>query len=125
MDAFSVVLIIACLIFIIVYFYRQWKKYKDEKDKATWPREFTDCPDYWTNEGQHVCRNVFNLGDCRQGSGQDVETVDFKTEVGGISANDDVIELRRQMNTKDALEKKCRWAKRCNITWEGINKVCA
>ena len=127
MDAFSIILIIACLIFIIVYYYRQWKNYKEEKAKLTWPREYTDCPDYWINEGQHVCRNAYNFGDCtRKGENfSENEVVDFKAIAGGVPENDDATELRRQMNLPKAVLQKCRWAKRCNVTWEGVDKLCA
>ena len=123
MDAFTSVLVLACVIFIGVYFYRQWKKYKEESEKATWPKEYTDCPDYWHSVGNHVCRNQFNLGKCI-GNTSKVQQIDFKNKVGARGIRD-VQELNFKMGSKDSLEKKCRWAKRCNVTWEGIDKLCA
>ena len=123
MDAFSVVLIVTCLIFIIVYFYRQWKNYKEEKDNATWPKKYNDCPDYWMNDGKHVCRNVLNLGKCGK-NGSNSNIMDFKIGVGGILSSTNETELRDKMNTKDALIKKCRWSKKCDVSWEGVNNLC-
>jgi len=128
MDAFSIVLVVLALVFLIVYYYKQYKKWKEEQNKLTWPREYTRCPDYWVHNGDHVCKNIFSLGKCPGGAGgvQAQGTVDFKSVVGGVTSDPNVPEsLDNAMTTDKSLAQKCKWAKRCNSTWEGIEKLCA
>ena len=89
MDAFSIVLIVGSIIFLIVYYYRQYKEWKKEQSGITWPRVYNQCPDYWVSEGKGICKNQFNIGKCPSGPGgvQPQGIVDFTKVVGGISSD--------------------------------------
>lgn len=67
------------------------------KSKAgmEYPPEVGICPDYWTLKGE-VCSNVKDLGTC------DEKDINFNTDY------------------KSRL-KKCNWADRCNVEWDGIS----
>ena len=127
MDKFTIALILGAVVFLIYYYYKQYQSWKTQESSLTWPRSYADCPDYWSNNGQHVCENTFNLGSCPVGQGgpEPQGTVDFKSIVGGVPSNNDAVALRKQMTNDLALEKKCRWAKQCSATWEGVDKLCA
>ena len=127
MDKFSIALIIGAVAILAYYYYTQYQSWKTTQAQLTWPREYSDCPDYWNSNGEHVCENTFNLGSCPMGrTGPEPQgTVDFKSIVGGVPSNKDETALRKQMTTENALLKKCRWAKQCNATWEGVDKLCA
>ena len=116
MDKFNIILIVVSIIFLITYYWRQYKKWQKEQEGLTWPRNLSECPDYWVNEGKSICRNIHNLGNCPSGpSGQITQgTVDFKGITGSSNTG-----------TRNSLLQKCRWTKRCNSTWEGVDKLCA
>ena len=109
---------------LIYYFYREWKKEKNRSAKQTWPRELARSPDYWTDEGDHVCRNTFNLGKCPRGRGgvRPRGTVDMKSIAGGVKGQGDALD--QAMLEAVPLNKKCRWARNCETPWEGIDKLC-
>uniref|UniRef100_A0A6C0JCP3 CPW-WPC domain-containing protein n=1 Tax=viral metagenome TaxID=1070528 RepID=A0A6C0JCP3_9ZZZZ len=112
MDTFTKVLIIVCVIFLGGYYIYQYRKFLKEQDKLTWPRMLAECPDYWVKEG-NSCKNMFNIGDCPKGKDGLPEvqgTVDFSSEM---------------YKGKKGNYNKCRWAKKCNAPWEGIDKLCA
>ena len=115
MDKFNIVLILGCVIFLIVYYWRQYKKWQKDQEGLTWPRELSSCPDYWTHEGNSICRNIHNLGKCPSGSSGPIPqgTVDFKSVTGTSNTG-----------SNPALLQKCRWTKRCDSTWEGVDKLC-
>jgi len=68
-------------------------------------KEISACPDYWETVGQNKCRNIHKLGKC--GHNNDV---DF---------NDDMFVDKRTGNMM-----KCRYAKQCDISWEGASSLC-
>ena len=125
MDILTGSLIFIGLIILIFYYYRQYKEWKKSQVALTWPRELAVCPDYWTHEGNHVCRNTFDIGNCPKGIGglRKNGTVDMKA-VSRIFGKEG-IELDNAMNQEQALKSKCKWSKRCNASWEGIEKMCA
>ena len=116
MDKFNIILIVGCIIFLIVYYWRQYKKWQKEQEGLTWPVNLSECPDYWVHEGNSVCRNIHNLGNCPSGPSGQIEqgTVDFKTISGSTNTG-----------SNNAILQKCRWANRCKSTWEGVDKLCA
>ena len=116
MDTISIILVIITLIIISFYYYRQYKNYKEQQSKLTWPKEYTRCPDYWIHDGEHKCKNNFKLGKCKD--------VDMKS-IASVSNSSNINTLDNEMNKKDVLEKKCKWAKRCKVSWEGVDKLCA
>ena len=62
----------------------------------------SECPDYWVVNADGTCTNKQNLGTCTDGS---QHTMDFTTD---------------EWSGVDGLKKKCKWAKECNITWDGV-----
>ena len=127
MDTFTKTIIILSIIFLFYYYYKQYKNWKDEQDKLTWPNEYNQCPDYWVNEGNHICKNVKNLGRCPlndKGQLHKNGNIDFKL-VSGIPNNTDINKLDDTMNSNTSLMKKCKWSKQCNSSWEGVDKLCA
>ena len=129
MDTFSIVLVTITLIILAIYYYRQYKKLKKERSKLTWPQEYASCPDYWLDRGKHNCQNIHDLGDlskCGGIKGENQIVVDMKKKTPGNNLNaSNPIVLNKQMNNKKNLISKCKWAKRCNVSWEGVDKLCA
>ena len=86
----SIVLLVLSLVLIGIALYRQ--KYSD----ITFPPVVAECPDYWKNvstDNQIECENVKKLGTC------DVMIKNF---------------------TGQSLCEKQKWAKECEIVWDGI-----
>ena len=63
------------------------------------------CPDYFEIVGNNKCSNIHKLGKC--GHNHDI---DF---------NDESFTDRR---VGDVM--KCRYAKACDLSWEGVDKLC-
>ena len=113
MDNFTKILMAVVVISLGVYYYKQYKNWNDEQSKLTWPRNMPDCPDYWISSGKNKCKNVFNIGHCPRGKDglpKPQGEVDFGSKIyqGG-----------------NGTYNKCRWAKRCSNSWEGIDRLCA
>ena len=62
--------------------------------------------------GQKMCKNTFKLGNCN-----------ISDENNKISAffdeNDNFFTDNKRGNLR-----KCLWAKECDVTWDGIDKLC-
>ena len=74
-------------------------------EKQMEAKKVPSCPDYWESVGESKCRNIHKLGKC--GHKQDV---DF---------SDNIFTDKRTGKIM-----KCRYAKECEISWEGTDKVC-
>ena len=124
MDTFTKILIGAAVIYLIYYYYQQYKKWKKIQATVTWPKEYSICPDYWTHEGNHICKNLNNLGKCPGGPTGLVQggLVDMKSIAGGVKGQGDALD--QAMLEAVPLNKKCRWARNCETPWEGIDKLC-
>jgi hypothetical protein len=94
----SVVLLIICLIFIGVLLYKN-------KYSKKFPPIIANCPDYWLDQSDKnngsKCFNAQNLG-----NGQCAKTMDFS---------------KSAWNGPDGLCAKSKWAKSCDLTWDGID----
>lgn len=88
----AVIMLIISLCFIGLALYRQ--KYNPE-----YPPVVPNCPDYWDASG-NLCVNYHNLG-----NEQCFGDMDFTTA---------------QWSGSQGLCSKYRWAKSCNLTWDGI-----
>ena len=88
----ATVILIIYLCFIGIILYRQ-------KNNYTYPPVIANCPDYWDISG-NLCRNSLNLGKSTCSN-----TMDFTTA---------------QWSGSNNLSKKYKWAKTCNLTWDGI-----
>ena len=95
------------VIFIILVIYKLYNRSVEESEQ-TWPEEISNCPDYWTDLGNGKCKNVHNLGTCTNGKVQPTITFNKSYYDGD----------KGKMN-------RCRWAKKCNVSWEGIDDLCA
>lgn len=94
----SVVLLIICLIFVGVSLYKN-------KYNKKFPPIMANCPDYWVDQSDQnngsKCVNAQNLG-----NGQCANTMDFSNSVWGGT---------------NGLCAKSKWAKSCDLTWDGID----
>jgi hypothetical protein len=94
----AVVLLIICLIFVGISLYHG--KY----DKQ-FPPVMANCPDYWIDQSVKnngsKCVNVKNLG-----NSQCDKTMDFS---------------KSRWNGQDGLCAKSKWARSCDLTWDGID----
>ena len=116
------------VIFLVLYYYVQYRNWKNQQSILTWPIEINQCPDYWISEGNGICRNKFNLGTCPSDSNNKLKSngiVNFRNIVGGVSANsNNEQKFNSEMNSKANLIKKCKWTKQCGSSWEGVDKLC-
>jgi len=113
LDTFSIVCIVCSLIVLGVYYYMQYTKYRTEQSKLTWPRSVQKCPDYWIKSIDGTCKNIFNIGKCPQNEKGMLESQ------GTISFNSEIYK-----GVNETIE-KCKWSKRCESSWEGIDHLCA
>jgi|LauGreDrversion2_5_1035112.scaffolds.fasta_scaffold15271_1 hypothetical protein len=100
LTAAIIILIIALIIIGILLSYY--------KAKEQWPPIVAGCPDYWTIDGSSNlsrCTNIQDLGSCQPQSGHKHLVMDFSgpafSGANGTCA-------------------KYAWAKKCNVTWDGI-----
>jgi hypothetical protein len=89
----AIIILIISLCFIGIALYRQ-------KYNSDYPPVIANCPDYWDISGNH-CINSMNLGK----SSCNVP-MDFTTA---------------RWNNNSSKCQKYQWAKRCNLTWDGIS----
>jgi hypothetical protein len=95
-----IVLIIALIIIGILLSY-----YKAQEQ---WPPIVANCPDYWTIDGSanlSRCTNVKDLGTCPAQSGDKHLEMDFSAPA---------------FSGANGTCAKYTWAKKCNISWDGI-----
>jgi len=72
------------------------------KEHQLFPPEVPPCPDYWTYE-DGKCKNVKDLGN-------------------GSCNSDEPFSAKKYQGLKGRKE-KCKFAKQCNITWDGLTNV--
>ena len=78
------------------------------KDKQKWPPITPECPDYWKIDGSGndaVCINTKDLGICPPHSGDKHLKMNFNIPA---------------FTGTDELCSKYTWAKKCNVSWDGI-----
>jgi len=88
----AVIMLIISLSFIGLALYRQ--KYNPE-----YPPVVPNCPDYWDASG-NLCVNYHNLGSETCFGDMDFTTAQWSGDSGLCS--------------------KYKWAKSCNLTWDGV-----
>lgn len=106
-NTFIIALGFGICVYMLVYFYTQ---YKNNKIKNTIILKSPQCPDYWDITAPNVCSNSKKLGTCRLGDG---------STDGSVNFNDPVF-----TNVRTGNFMKCNWAKTCGITWQGIDNLC-
>lgn len=113
-DFNKMVLIIATVVLVIVLVFLGVLITKSLNDQS-YPPIISDCPDYWdvaydANENI-VCSNSTKVNRGRNNC--DGYNIDLFTQRG--------------TNIEDIMCEKYKWAKKCNVIWDGItnnNKVC-
>lgn len=97
----TIVMVIAVIILIITLIVIGVSIYT-AKNSVAYPPVVANCPDYWLDESDgdsSNCVNVKNLGTCN------TPKMDFSTAMWTGNAG---------------MCNKARWAKACNLTWDGI-----
>jgi hypothetical protein len=89
----AIVILIIALTFIGITLYRQ-------SFNSIYPPVIANCPDYWDVSG-NFCVNSMGLGNARC-----IAPMDFSTP---------------QWNNNNSMCNKYKWAKSCNLTWDGIS----
>lgn len=112
MDRITIVIVIVFSLIFVSYRYKEYIDKKKKKEANTWPLEFNNCPDYWVQDGDK-CINVHNLGRKHYSD----KSSEFPEKDGAMYFN------RGQFVGEDSLINKCRWAKKHNISWEGIDNL--
>lgn len=97
----AVIILILALVFIGMTLHYS-------KSKETWPPILPSCPDYWVIDGSgnnSTCTNVKDLGVCKPKSGEKHQVMNFNgSAFTGNNGNCN----------------KYNWAKKCQISWDGI-----
>jgi hypothetical protein len=102
MDTFQFIVIIVAVILLVIMLIFIGVSLHNKKSKAVFPPVVAECPDYWLDmsEGNAKnCVNAKNLGSC------DIKSMDFSGAFWSGS---------------DGLCHKSKWAKQCNLTWDGV-----
>jgi hypothetical protein len=90
----AIIILILTLCFIGITLYNQ-------KYNSNYPPVIPNCPDYWDASG-NKCVNSMSLGNMDKCAGP----MDFTTA---------------QWSGGDSLCAKYKWAKMCNLTWDGVS----
>lgn len=111
MDKIFYVKIGFCVLIVIGFVgYHVYKSYKKDYETKPFPPFTSKCPDYWDVVGKRKCKNTKKMGICLHGDGtKDSDIMDF---------NDPIFQ------GKKGKYYKCSWAKKCKLSWEGIDKLC-
>jgi hypothetical protein len=113
MDTFTKVLIGLSVLYIVFYYYIQWRQFKAQQSSITWPVNISNCPDYWIENGSKKCKNVNKIGSC-------------PTAANGALIPKGEVDFNNVIyNGPKGSFNKCRWAKKCGASWEGIDNLCA
>ena len=113
-GVFSVLIGIGFMIFLYLRYLNNQKANNPLSYELKEEFKYPDCPDFFEivtdTDGKKQCENIYNIGKC------------VKKESGNnkISFDDNIL----FNNTKDGNYWKCRWAKECEVPWDGINKLC-
>ena len=100
----SIVASIALILFFVTIILVGIAIYHHRTD-IKYPPVTGTCPDYWTdisdpkNPNKVVCKNIHNLGTCNKSE------MNFSSGI---------------WNGKDSICNKAKWARQCNLTWDGI-----
>ena len=97
----AIVVLIILLIFIGI-------SMRNSDASSVWPPIIGDCPDYWVDLSGNgeACFNSHSLGKCNlPGKGAEKNTKNFNVD---------------PFNSSNGLCAKYKWAKTCDVTWDGI-----
>ena len=105
-NIIAVIIVLSILIGFGVHTYMNVKNDTKKKSNMKFPPWPAKCPDYWKVGGDGECINDKRLGKCNNG---DNTTMNFADEI---------------FKGSNGMHYKCKWAKKCNIPWEGIDSLC-
>ena len=109
-----------------------------------------DCPDYWdldfTNGKLNygICNNTHNLGTCKDENGTTIQKLNFNEYLntlwgsfkGAVSSTTAASSATSSTTTIPSagepsvnnnlfnLKNKCKWAKKCKVTWDIVDSLC-
>ena len=106
-DTIMIMVGVLVLAGICIYLYNNYKALK-HSIMPTATLAMPQCPDYWDSVGNGQCQNTNGLGSCSTTPGAN------KMDFGG--------EIFTNANTGNYA--KCKWAKACNVSWSGIDRLC-
>lgn len=114
MKAYNVVIVLAIIIIILftVYLFLDVFKKKINKKSNNVNKkkvEYNYCPDFFEKikeNGQNYCVNTYNLGSCQF--------------INNRKNFDDTIFTNKISGNKN----KCKFAKKCDLSWSGIDRLC-
>ena len=99
------------IIYILYLNYKKWRSYSEMKEN--WPPVIGPCPDYWIVSSDNTkCKNMYGIGELPQN--HIYEDTDNNNTGGPIN--------KRTKPT--GLTKRCEWALKNGVPWEGIDKYC-
>uniref|UniRef100_A0A6C0KFH4 CPW-WPC domain-containing protein n=1 Tax=viral metagenome TaxID=1070528 RepID=A0A6C0KFH4_9ZZZZ len=77
---------------------------RSSKTDLVFPPMIGQCPDYWKEISNNVCKNVLNLGKMTCDHVKDFSGSEYQGKQGTIE--------------------KCNWAKSCDLVWDGVTDKC-
>ena len=108
-STFVIIIVVLFVSIFIIYTYRAYKTFQNKaKEEQKLQSRPAKCPDYWEVGDGNVCKNVHLLGSCSN-------TVDNNQ----MNFDDEIFTHPRTGNYA-----KCKWAKGCNLEWQGVNNLC-
>jgi len=81
----------------------------NEKRKKVFPNEIPDCPDYYTIDNNGGCILSKNFSD-----------VSLKEETPACKNPGKIFKTGKEYTGTNGRLKKCKWAKKCGVSWDGI-----
>ena len=111
MQNFQKSILIAALIIFIMFMLLVSTMLNNAKESSIFPPEVPTCPDYWENitdkpNGKGICRKTLESAPGKKGSCE--QDMDFSVA---------------PYNGPDGRKEKCKWAKNCEIEWDGITNM--
>ena len=107
MAAFQSIVLITATIILVIALCFIGIALRRSKYNSDYPPVLANCPDFWTdtsgNNGS-ACKNDLNIGNRATHSGCS-NTMDFS---------------QPQWSGQSGLCSKYKWAKQCNLSWDGI-----
>ena len=108
MEGFQKIVLFSAIIILIIALVFIGISLSYAKDGQKWPPVVPSCPDYWKFEGEGDdtrCVNVKDLGTCPPKSGDKNLIMNFNSSV---------------FSGDNGTCNKFKWAKNCNVSWDGI-----
>jgi hypothetical protein len=118
LDKIVGILSIAIIIGVFVYLCLELKNKMNTKSSTTNVhnniKDYADCPNFFeiiNDRGQKMCKNVYKLGKCNISDNNKISAFfDEKDEFFTDKKRGDL--------------RKCLWAKECDVSWDGIDRLC-